>query len=82
MKLISAILISCFLLTGQNLVRPLAFPPDSIEVAVQDTISADELFLQEIAKEALRKEARRKEITNDFLIVAVVYLLVDKFFIK
>jgi len=46
------------------------------------TVSAEELFLREISDKALAKEERRKEITNDFLMVAVIYLLVDKFFIK
>ena len=80
MKILPIILLSCFLF-GQVPFVPIGMN-DSTEVAIQDTISAEELFLQEIAKEALRKEARRKEITNDFLVVAVVYLLVDKFLIN
>ena len=76
-------------LSGQNnhepLVRPLAIAVAdtfNFNTTVVDTISAEELFLKEISDKALAKDERRKEITNDLLIIAVVYLLVDKFFIK
>jgi len=80
-------------LSGQNTHEPLVRPStrDTTTVITWEnltqtwtdtTVSAEELFLREISDKALAKEERRKEITNDFLMVAVIYLLVDKFFIK
>ena len=87
MKLILILSLLC-MLNGQTrtLVRPLADTTvvtwGELEATWEDTISAEELFLKEISDKALAKDERRKEITNDLLIIAVVYLLVDKFFIK
>jgi len=78
MKLI-IIFLSCSLMFGQVVYVAIQ---DTAQVTVQDTASAEELFLQDIAKKALAKDERRKEITNDLLIIAVIYLLVDKLFIK
>ena len=52
---------------------------DTTQVTVQDTISAEELFLREISDRALAKEEKRKVVTNRILTVLVVILLVDKF---
>ena len=71
-------------LSGQGYMTSAYVPnqQDTTQVTVIDTISAEELFLKEISDKAIAKEERRDKITNDFLFVAVIYLLVDKFFIK
>ena len=49
---------------------------------IDTTISEEEQFLKDISDEALAKDERRKKLTNDMLTVAVIYLLIDKFFIN
>ena len=85
MKIFLAILLACGL-SGQVVYLPIHTAKDSINmedierlVLVQDTISAEELFLKKISDEALAKEEKRKVITNRILTVLVVILLVDKF---
>jgi len=90
MKLILIMLLGCSLIFGQVVYLPInvseidtteKYVIDNVPINT-DTISAEELFLQDIAEQALAKEAKRKELTNDFLMIAVIYLLIDKFFIE
>ena len=83
-RLILSLSLLC-ILSGQNTHEPLVRPlvnKTFTDTTVVDSISAEELFLKEISDKAIAKDERRKKITNDLLIVAVVYLLVDKLFIK
>ena len=70
-------------LQGQDLIKPVTWVTlIATDTTVVDTISAEEQFLKDISDKAFAKDERRKELKMDLLTVAVVYLLVDKFFIK
>ena len=45
-------------------------------------VSEAELFLQDISDKAIAKDKKRKEFKMDMLTIAVVYLIIDKLFIK
>ena len=73
MKYLSIIIFSFSLMFAQTVV---------CDTTVVDTVSSEELFLQDISDRALLKDEKRKEFKMDMLTVAVVYLLIDKFFIN
>jgi len=87
MKFILTIFLSCTLIFGQVVYAAIQDTsrttgkkvPIVLHDTIKDTtISEEEQFLQEISDEAYAKDERRKELTNDLLIVAVIYLLIDK----
>ena len=70
-------------LQGQDLIKPVTWVTlIATDTTVVDTISAEEQFLKDISDAALLKDEKRKEFKQDLLTIAVVYLLVDKFFIN
>lgn len=78
MKIMFIVLLSSVLIFGQIISTPVD-SSDVVIVAVDTTISAEELFLQDIAKKALEKEANKQKLTNNLLVIAIIILLIDKF---
>ena len=83
------LLIIAFLFGGiyaQDLIQPV--PATNVTWAnynvADDSIrvSEAELFLQDISDKAIAKDEKRKEFKMDMLTIAVVYLIIDKLFIK